>query len=161
MKRLVVTTLAMVFLLAASGVGHAWMVGHEDFWVRLDNGEYWGHLNGVHLSKMKAKFDTQGLQTLTYRMTPLRGLVRFVDLEVVVGGEVKYRRSSERAMNMDFHFLETVDKHFDDHVVFEKPVEGFNYADGKVLWYFEGGGKKYVVTWVMADDTVTTHLVAE
>ena len=160
MRRFVAPALVLVLFLGFVSLAFAFQVHHENEWVPFD-GTLFNHKNGVRLGRLNISFDKKGLNYLQFRITPLRGTVILNDVHVVVNGEVAYKHSDKKPLDIEFHITESVTKHFEQNVTFDKPIKGFNYESGSIVWYFTAAGKKYMVTWKMKDNSITTNTVAQ
>ncbi len=160
MRKLAVFSLAFVLCLGLVSVAFGFHVKHESEWITFD-GTMYSHKNGVRLGYLNISFDKKGLNFLKFRITPLRGTVTLNEIQVVVDGEVAYKHSDKKPLNLEFHFTKAVTKHFEENVRFDEPIKGFNYETGSVVWYFTAAGKKYMVTWKMKDNSITTNTVAQ
>jgi len=161
MRRFVILALALFIAISFAAIAMAYQVTHDANQIGFD-GTIWHHQHGVRLGDLETKFDdAQGLTYVHYRITPMRGKVRFLDLTVTVNGQVAYQHSKKKTLNIDLHFFETPAKHYEEAIRFDQPVKGFGYENGEIKWYFQAGDEKYVVTWRMKDNEMTTAVVKD
>jgi len=160
MRKLAVFSLALVLCLGLVSVAFGFHVNHESEWITFD-GTMYSHKNGVKLAQLNVSFDKKGLSFLQFRVTPLRGTVTLNDVHVVVNGQVAYKHSEKMPLDLEFHVTKSVNKRFEQNLRFDEPIKGFNYETGSVVWYFTAAGKKYMVTWKIKDNSLTTNTVAQ
>ncbi|MCZ7585741.1 MAG: hypothetical protein M5R36_21775 [Deltaproteobacteria bacterium] len=146
MKRFVAVSTAVLLSLALAGAAMAYQLTHENQWVTLDGTQY-NHKNGIRLGNLLVEFDDTGLTLLNFRVTALRGTVTLKDMHVMAGDRVVYKLSDQEKLDIEFHFFESVTKHFEKRLTFDKPLSGFGLENGSIRWYFRVGTTDYQVTW--------------
>lgn len=160
MRRFVIFALAFSLTLSFAAVVLAHTVEHAWEQIALD-GTFITQKNGVRFGDLVVKFDDKGLNFLRYRVAPLRGMVRVLDVTVVVGDKAVYRRSQTHPMNVDLSWAHTPAKHYQETVAFDAPIPGFNHETGQIVFNVAAEGKKYNVTWSMKDNEFKTTEVVE
>lgn len=159
MSKFLVLALAICLCLSVAGLADAHEVRITDQWLALD-GDFYRHDNSVRLSYLEATFDDTGLTFLRFRLTAMRGTVRFDDMHVVSQGKVTLKLSEKHKLGFDLHVFESVVKHYEEKLFLVPPVKGFDRETGQVKWYLQADGKKYLVTWTMKDNTVVTEEIS-
>ncbi|HPQ70953.1 MAG TPA: hypothetical protein PKW95_17640 [bacterium] len=114
---------------------------------------------GVHLNHLRATWDENGLNFISYFMTPWKGKIVYKDMLVISGDKLVYQLSKHRQLNVELHYQLTAKKTYTDKVYLTTPAKPFDYENGQIWWiigYEEGGEAQQVaVVWKMKDNSIT------
>jgi len=155
MRKSVVTLLFVALLVVA--VATVWADNREKKNIEMYFGaSFHKSPAGVHLNYLQAKWDENGLNYVQYQITPWKGITTYKDMYVVNKGQVLYKLSKDRQLNVQMSYQLTAQKNYLDHVYLNPTIKPFDYENSEIWWIvgFKNEGKEELVAviWHMKDN---------